>query len=144
MENVKQQNEAMLDDRGELLQKRRKLAVDMKKTMADLNSATLLMAREEMSKRMLIYFEDNAENGEIVVGSDAWLLFKKLTESLCIELDETAAGEDGTLDRFEFEQWVDWTMDYHFQRLEKAVKRNDILQEEITRLKIAAKHAQAK
>jgi hypothetical protein len=137
LESVEKQNDAMVEERGDLLSKRRELAADMKRTMKDLHSATLLMAREELSKRMIIYFDDNAENEEIVVGSLAWSNLKVLAENLCIELDEEAAGADGKLDKFEFYQWVDWTMDYHFLRLEKAVRRNDLLQEEITSLKIA-------
>jgi hypothetical protein len=107
----------------------------MQKDMADLNQVTLRAAREELEKRVKLFFQELAGDEEcVIVDSPDWGKLKDLLESNSIELDPSA-GPRGYITKNEFFNWLDFCMHHHFKRLELALKRNTKLHEQIDALK---------
>jgi hypothetical protein len=135
LEDIQKQNEGMNDEREELLGKRRELGLRMQKDMADLNQVTLRAAREELEKRVKLFFQELAGDEEcVIVDSPDWVRLKDLLKSNSIELDPSA-GPRGYITKNEFLYWLDYCMQHHFKRLEFALKRNTKLHEQIDALK---------
>jgi hypothetical protein len=137
LDDVKKQEEDMMAERMELLEKRRALVTEMQKDMADLNELALEAAKIELRDRCNMYFAKSDKDGDgMDVGSSEWHVLADLLVDNGIPIDESAAGEDGNLTEDEFNDWLDKTLDAHFLTLREAVLDCIKIEDEIKSIKI--------
>lgn len=128
LEDIKAQNQALVDKRGKLLEQRRQKAEDMLEDMENLDEAGFHSAKLQLKDRMMMYFLELADplTREIEVGSEGWHMLQQKLEHNYMTLPENAAeiaGDDGTMDRREFMEFAHQFLDYHFERLKTARDR---------------------
>jgi uncharacterized membrane protein YccC len=137
LEDVKKQEEEMMAEQMEMLENRRELCEKLKQDMEDLNEQTLAEAKEELHTRCTLYFEEHDEDDDgMDVGSEEWNHLSALLKDNGITIDASAAGDDGHLSHEEFQDFLDETLNTHFEKLKKALMRNEELQELIQEEKL--------
>eukprot|EP00462_Mataza_sp_D1_P001806 CAMPEP_0175097412 /NCGR_PEP_ID=MMETSP0086_2-20121207/5273_1 /TAXON_ID=136419 /ORGANISM="Unknown Unknown, Strain D1" /LENGTH=287 /DNA_ID=CAMNT_0016370921 /DNA_START=44 /DNA_END=907 /DNA_ORIENTATION=+ len=141
LEDVKKQEEEMLAEQMAMLEARRELCDKLKQDMEDLNEQTLAEAKEELHTRCTLYFEEHDPDDDgMAVGSEEWNTLKSLLENNGIHIDESAAGDDGHLEHEEFQEFLDETLNTHFEKLKEALMRNEELREMIQEEKLKRVH----
>jgi len=157
LEDVQKEEEAMLQEREELLEQRREVAGKLEKNMDALWNLTIDAVRSEMEKRVMDVFADlakpNADDEDgIVVGSNEWDELIKIIEEYGVEIDEhdtsehglkTIAGDDKFLNFDEFETWWGHAEKKHFEHLIEVLKRNRDLEDRIRSLELGLPEKEA-
>merc|ERR1719203_1782585 len=128
----------MMNEREELMAKRRELSKQLEKDLVELHETTLYAARLELQDRAMLYFDETDLDGDgMHVDSEEWTKLQELMAVNGIHLDESIAGDDKTLSKDEFEDHITESLEEHFAELKKALQRNEALKEEIQKLEMS-------
>lgn len=152
LEDVQKEEEAMLQEREELLEKRREVAQRLETNMNKLWDLTIDSVRSELEKRVMNVFTDLAHDNPndpddqgVVVGGPAWDELISIIEEYGVAVDhndtsefglKTVAGDDNFLGLEEFETWWSHAEEKHFTNLIIILKKNRDLEDRVRSLEL--------
>jgi len=128
LEDVKKDEEKLMEERRAMLEERKKLAGKMEEDMLRSIDVSFDNMREEFDKRAMLYYEEglklDPDLDGINVTSLAFQELKRLLADNSIDIDESVAGDDGILDKKEFTDFLDMQLGTHFTKLKDSAMRN--------------------
>lgn len=135
LEDVVNAEKEMKGERDALNAQRKELAAELEKDLKELHETCIKSAKLELEKRAELFFDEVDINGDgMAIDSPEWKKLVALMEENGITINQDVAGTDGVLEKDEFDDYIDETLDSHFEKLRAALTTNEGIQAQIAEL----------